>query len=349
MNRCFALLFGLFVAALSQPTWGQEPLPVIDESAKYDSNPILTRLDNPWGIAVRPSRLPDSSKEIFFAESGAGCVRRFTLDSPGTSREVIKGLEVQEVDEQFPVRTGPRALGFLTPTKLAVVGGNGEQVEVYSIPDGESLAADKYDYLVGPLSQEGQPANLAFQSCTITETAAFFAVGDFDEGGTIFKSALKANRLDELQPLVRAAEAKGWGTVAGLCISDSSRMQFLVAGYVGTLLGKRDSQLVFIAPQTGKLVTQFATELCDIVGLIYSPSGQLYAVDLSWKNTSDGGIYRIDDARSQGRPACQVVKIASVAHPTSAVFVDKETLVVTAIGRKANQKQGSITKLTGNF
>ena len=118
---------------------------------------------------------------------------------------------------------------------------------------------------------------------------------------------------------------------------------------MGELSEARDSRVAFIIPAAGTVDMQLSPGLLDIVGLAYSPSGQLYAIDMAWNDENAGGVYRLDDARFEGRPACRAVKIASLVRPTSLVFAGSGTLYVSSLGAGTNAKMGTITKITGEF
>jgi hypothetical protein len=122
-----------------------------------------------------------------------------------------------------------------------------------------------------------------------------------------------------------------------------------VASYLGALAEKRDSQVIFIIPSGGDVAMQLAPGLFDVVGLAYSPSGQLYAADFAWQEENEGGVYRLDDARLDGQPACRAVKIASIEHPTSLLFDDSGNLYVTSFGNGTNAKHGKIITIKGSF
>lgn len=323
-----------------------------DESAKFQTEILIEGLNNPCGLAIRPAATEDTVDEFFFAESGAGRVLRFAVDSPTKTQEVIGGLTTRPFGSEKPLEVGPWALGFLTPSKLVVMGGvledGKEQVGVYVLPQDGILDANQTDHTVGPLATGDMVERLGFQGLTLGETTAYFASGAENSPGQIFYSDLEANRLDSFRPLLKEQNTL-WP--AGICLSptNSAGSQYLVASYVGELQAVRDSQLVFIGPRSGKVLMQLLPGLYDLVGLAYSPSGQLYAIDFAWQNPESGGVYRLDDARRENRPACRAIKIASVVHPTSMVFAAEGALFVTAFGSRDEPKQGKIIKISGEF
>jgi hypothetical protein len=324
-----------------------------DESKNYQTEVVVKGLDNPSGLAIRPTTGNDSTSEIYFSESGAGRVMRFTVSNPAETKEVVADFETQPLNETIDLRVGPWALGFVTPTKLAVLGGmhkeGTEQVGVFVLSDDDKvLKAEELDHTAELTDGYGQKSNAGFPGMVLSDTAAYMSVGS-GNAGTIFKAMLAANRIDSPRPLVssNAAELLSWPS--GLCLSPAVRTQFLVAAYLGALSEKRDSRVVFIIPSGGDVAMRLTPGLFDIVALAYSPSGQLYAVDFSWQEENEGGVYRLDDARLDGQPACRAVKIASVVHPTSLKFDESGNLYVTSFGTGTNAKHGKITKITGSF
>ncbi len=357
MKGCFAVFTQVAAIYYMFCTWSFSIAdearfrPPEDESAKFQTEVLIEGLNNPCGLASRPAATEDTVDEFFFAESGAGRVLRFAVDSPTKTQEVLGGLNTLPFGNEKPLEVGPWALGFLTPSKLVVLGGvleNGkEQVGVYALSEeSRALSADQTDHTVGPLAiGNNQPR---FLGIAMGETAAYFSSGAESAPGQIFYSALEANRLDSFRPLLKE-QIDEWP--AGLCLSpvNSAGSQYLVASYVGGLQEARDSKLVFLAPVSGTLLLQIAPGLFDLVGLAYSDSGQLYAVDFAWQQPEGGGVYRLDDARLEGRPACRAVKIASMIHPTSLAFDSKGAMLVTTWGSLEKPKQGQIIKIIGEF
>jgi hypothetical protein len=101
---------------------------------------------------------------------------------------------------------------------------------------------------------------------------------------------------------------------------------------MGEPTAARDSRVAMYSPTSGELALNLATDLCDIVGLAYSPRGDLYAVDFAWAEPKAGGVYRLEAAQVDGRESCRAVKIASVVHPTAIAFTPDGSLCVTAFG-----------------
>ena len=152
-----------------------------------------------------------------------------------------------------------------------------------------------------------------------------------------------------MQPLIDLQKKVGFGAPAGIAVIPAPRPAFLVVALIGSRATPHDSRLAFFVPATGELAMNLPTGLHDIVSLAYSPSGQLYAADFSWHDEQAGGVFRIDDARVDGRQTCRAVKVASVVRPLGLVFTPDGSLFVTAFGAGENTKQGTLIKVTGDF
>src|SRR5262245_12415126 len=60
-----------------------------DDSAKYTVETLLTGLDNPYGLVLRPGAPADGPYEIFMSESGAGRILRLSTDKPTETTPVV--------------------------------------------------------------------------------------------------------------------------------------------------------------------------------------------------------------------------------------------------------------------
>ena len=345
------MLLGLAATARGAEDIDSYP-PASDESAQFRSEVVADGLDNPCGLVLRPSSGRDTPPEILFVESGAGRVLGFTVDKPAETREVLTGLRVGEIEE-LKVRAGAWSLGFATPTKLAVYGGMQDgpnRVGVYILPaEHEAISADKQDHQVVVGEEDTTEFQPLFAGTTFGDTKVFFSSGIANGPGQIYRAGLAANRIEMPQPQLNTTESQRSHWPTGVCLSPSTKVQFLVAALAGAMTGTPDSRLAFLSPVSGKMLLELTPGLLDVVGLAYSPSGQLYAIDLAWQGEKAGGVYRLDDARYNGQPACRAVKIAVVARPTSLLFAPDGALYVTSWGKGDDTKHDTIVKITGEF
>jgi hypothetical protein len=323
-----------------------------DESANFSTEMVLSGLDSPWGLAIRAGRGKAGPHELFLAESGAGRVIRVTTDQPGKVRDVVVGFPVSASTTSSAIHTGPLGLAFLTRTKLLVtgVGGNAGQreVRVYVLPgDDAELAADSYDHLASAARSGAELRDL--WAVVTSPAAAYFTAGGVQGEGWIFQAKLEANRLEALRPFVSPRRGGDLMNPAGITLTPADRPPFLVVADEGSFDTPHDSRLIFYTLETGSLALRLSTGLDDVTALAYSPSGQLYALDRARNETGQGGVYRLDDVRHEGRQACRAVKIAAVVSGVSMAFAPDGALYVTSLGKGENSKQGALTKITGEF
>lgn len=350
------LVVALAVGAQTAAVQSADFLPAQDESARFATELVLRRLDNPWGLVIRAGRDPSGPHELFVAESGAGRVIRVSTDQPGKIEEAIVGFPVESLEASPAIRVGPLGLAFLTRTKLIVTGGRNEEgkrdVRVYAMPgDNSRLAYDRHDHSVGPMrnGDSSKTASGDLLAVAHNEMTAYLTTGGTPAGGQILRADIEKNQLETLRPLIPPRETSELAAPAGIVFTPSDRPQFLVAAEQGSFDAAHDSRLTFHTLEKGRQVLSLSTGLHDIMGLAYSPSGQLYAVDFAWQDAGQGGVYRLDDARLDGRQACQAVRIAAVTRGVALAFAPDGSLYVTTLGEKENAKQGTVLKITGEF
>ena len=342
---CMLTLIGVALVAnvsTAQPTG--------DESADYQTESVLSGLDNPWGIAVRADRKAAGPHELFVAESGAGRVIRVTTDRPEDVHEVVVGMPIGSLGTGPSFRVGPLGLVFISRTKLVVTGGGEQDVRVYALPgDGSKLAADEFDHSVQPTRTAEEVASTGLLAVAANDSSAYITWGGAAHRGKLLKAYAEANRLDTLRTFLTQDQSGAMDAPAGVAITPSDRPQFLVVAQQGGFDAVRDSRLTFYTLDGGALALNLETSLHDIMGLAYSASGNLYAVDFAWNAAGQGGIYRLDDARHEGRQVCRPVKIATVTRGVALAFAPDGALYVTTLGEGENEKNGELLKVTGEF
>ncbi len=327
--------------------------PVGDETADFEMQVLLSDLDNPVGLALRPTQAKRGPYELYLAESGAGRIVRVVTDA----LEQVDGVIVNfAVGEQLGFRTGPLGLVFINRKKLVVglcdEGENSGKLVSYALGEaGTTVDAGEQDHAVGPLrSKLGSGKDrLSFFGLAMTEATCYVTSSRLGADGLVLKAGVRANRLVYLQPLIDVEKEVGFGAPGGIAVIPRPRPAFLVVALMGSRETPQDSRLVFFLPSTGKVALSLPTGLHDILSLAYSPSGQLYAADFSWQDAQAGGVYRLDDARVEGKQTCRAVKIASVVRPVSLAFAPDGSLFVTALGAGENARHGMLVKVTGEL
>ena len=327
--------------------------PVGDETADFETQVLLSDLDNPVGLALRPTQAKRGPYELYFAESGAGRIVRVVTDAP----EQVDGVIVDfPLNEQLGFRTGPLGLAFINRKKLVVGlcdgGENSGKLVSYALGEaGAVVDAGERDHAVGPLRSklDSGKDRFYFFGLAMTEGTCYVTSSRLGTEGLVLKAGVRANRLAYLQPLIDVEKEVGFGAPGGIAVIPRPRPAFLVVALMGSRETPQDSRLVFFVPSTGKVALSLPTGLHDILSLAYSPSGQLYAADFSWQDAQAGGVYRLDDARVEGKQTCRAVKIASVVRPVSLAFAPDGSLFVTALGAGENARHGMLVKVTGEL
>jgi hypothetical protein len=132
-------------------------------------------------------------------------------------------------------------------------------------------------------------------------------------------------------------------------VNPKPRSQYLLVGQIGDRGDQRDSVVGYYGPSSGTPALLLKCGLHDIVGLAYSDSGDLYALDFAWHDAAKGGLYRLDATAVDGRESCRPVKIASIERPTSLAFTPDGALFITAFGNRAasdDKPTGRLLKIT---
>lgn len=316
-----------------------------DESDQFTVETLLTGLDNPCGLVIRNPIADGAPYELFVAESGAGRILRIASDKPTESTPAVTGFPVDsygDAEKDEPeYRIGPLGMVFMTQTKL-VVGTAGlpqgeDLIVVYSLPaDGSPLAYDQQDHAVGPIpvgpkttSGEGN-----FYGLAKTDDALFVTSNGDDDEAWVLKARITANKLFDLQPFIATKRLVGTTGPTAATVNPKKNSHYLVISQMADLEKERDSLLSFYSPQSGKLAMNLRTGLYDITGLAYSPTDNLYAVDVVRADPALGGVYRIDAAQVEGRASCRAVKIAPAERPTALAFGPDGAMYVTALGTR---------------
>jgi hypothetical protein len=333
------------------------------EPPKVKIEPIVNGLDNPMGIAIRPG-----TNELFISESGAGQVIRILADKPAKSTKILTGVPVGAAPAPLGFRVGPLGLVFLDRVTFAVgTGGKGlgqDVVGIYTLAGDKTLKFDDAKRKLGPIraGNDSQTGERFFQGVAAIPIALFATSQGDSSAGWISRAFLldgNANVAD-LKPLIKTKIlAKAGGPMAvttgkRLIAGRVQESGELVVGESGTFDKPHDSSISFYNPkERGTLLLTVSTGLSDIFGVGYSPrTGDLYALDLSWSDLKEAGLYRIDAARQDGRMTAKGAKIAALHRPTAMAFAPDGTLYVTVLGaakESSNEKSGQVIKITGDL
>lgn len=312
---------------------------------------LISGLNNPCGVAIQPG-----TGDLFISDSAAGRVVRYNPASAGKASPVVTDFG-QDIYGKGPMyNIGPLGLGFINKDTLVVGGGENkdgsEIVSVFAVPPaGKMVKASDAKHKLGPIApgEASQMGEGNFYALGITPDAIYVTSNGDDTKGWILRSQLTASGPGELKPFIATKVAlEDTDAPVGITMGPYGD---LVVGQSGEVNKPNDS-LLTIYNKEGKLLARAATNLHDITGLAYSPSGKLYATDFAWITPADGGLFRLDVTKDGGTMTVKAVKITSLDKPTALAFDKEGNAYVTAFGTAAEgskEKAGQLIKISGDL
>jgi hypothetical protein len=306
----------------------------------------VIHLDNPSGVAVQ-----GNTGHVFIA-SHQGVFRYPPVKAGRKIWLEIEGFPTDIYGKGPMYNVGPLGMTMWGNDRIIVCDGSrkdGEElVRIYKVEDKVPAAPRKEadaEFTLGPialgdLSPKGEGN---FYAAAIFNDAIFVTSNGDDTKGWVAKSALVDGKPGPLTPTIATKEATQVDAPEGITTKpDGSE---LVIGQGGEVNVAGDSLLTFYDKE-GKLVKSYKTGLNDITGLAYSPSGKLYAVDFSWVDTAQGGLFELVLEGDE----CKPKKILSLDRPTALAFDKEGGLFITVFGTGEKQpepKEGETPKPAG--
>lgn len=294
---------------------------------------VVSELDNPSGLAVQPE-----TGVVFVADSGA---LRIVKIVDGKAEPVITDFPKDVYGKGPMYNVGPLGLLFLDQNTLVVGDGglpDGEELlRVYDLKDQkEAIKADKMKAnfkLAGTDELKGEGN---FYALAATPDAIFVTCNGDDTKGWVSRATYKGGDVTGFERYLATKEATEVDAPVGVTISPRGE---LVIGQMGEINVPNDSLLTFYDPATKEKLLNLKTELHDITALAYSPRGQLYALDFSWADTKQGGLFQL---LSEGDKGVKTKKIVELDKPTAMAFDSEGALYITVIGE---EKKGKLLKI----
>ena len=308
---------------------------------------VLGGLSNPSGLAVQPE-----TGHVFVSDSAAGKVIRVV---DGKAEDVITGFPKDVYGKGPMYDIGPLGLAFMDKDTLVVGDGSykdGEEyVRVFTVPAAGQPAIN-FDKdakaKLGPLPEKDslKPEG-NFYGIAVGKTAIYISSNGDDTKGWVLKADVTGTKFGELTRYIATKEAVEVDAPVGITIGPEGD---IVVGQMGEINKPKDSLLTFYNAKTGKKVLNLETGLYDISGLAYSPKTKLlYALDFAWMSLEDGGLYRLDGSKADGKQGVKATKITVLDKPTALAFGKEGELYITVVGPKKDSenapKEGALLKI----
>ena len=180
---------------------------------------------------------------------------------------------------------------------------------------------DSAEFTLGPIPEgsEASPKGEGnFYATAVWNDAIYVTSNGDDTKGWVLKSEIKDGKPG---PLTASIATKEQVEVdAPVAITVTPDKSALVIGQCGEVNMPGDSLLTMYGAD-GKLTKKYTTGLNDICGLAYSPSGKLYAVDFSWVDPTQGGLFEL----TIDGDTCKATKISLLDKDGKALSLDRPT------------------------
>ena len=342
-RRLLFALLGMGMVAV----FGAASSAVADEASTKD---VFIALDNPSGVAFQPE-----TGLMYVSDSGAGRVLMADLKAR-TRGVVVDGFKLDIYGKGPMYNIGPLGLVFLNKDTLVVGGGDQvdgkEVVRFFKVPEvGTTVKVDDATHTLGPIApgMDSVMGEGNFYALAASSSAVYATSNGDDTKGWVVKIDLTDGEPGELKPFIATKVATNVDAPVGITLDKEGQ---IVVGQMGEISVPGDS-LLTIYDTEGKLIAKAATGLNDIAGLAYSPkTGKLYAVDFSWIDTKQGGLFRLDVSMEGDTMSVKTEKICSLDKPSALAFNAEGQLFVTVFGTAMEgetHKPGKVVQVLGEL
>lgn len=304
-----------------------------DAASTTTASEVLVDLNNPCGVAIQPE-----TGIVYVADSGNHQIIKVV---DGKSVPAITDFPADVYGKGPMVNIGPLGLLFLDKSTLVVGGGgkpDGEELlRVYTLPeDGTAIKADTMKTSFPLAATDDVKGEGNFYALAKSPDAVYVTCNGDDTKGWVARAAVDGNSLTNFERYLATKEATEVDAPVGIAVSPEG---YLVVGQMGEINVPGDSLITFYDSVTKELRLNLATGLHDICAVAYSPRKQMYVLDYSWADPTQGGLFQVlEDASTES--GIRTKRIMTLDKPTSMAFDAEGNLYVTIIGEanEANSK-----------
>lgn len=331
------ILPACFLASVCLQSAAEEIRSVPDPEVNIEV--IADDLRNPCGVAVHPV-----TGEIWISESAGAKILRV---ENAQVREAIVGFETETYGRSPGYQIGPLGIAFVNSQQLLVGEGGRtagqDRLMMFAVSSAKKSPDDADCTTM--LKADQMPFEGNFHGVTVVGDSVFATSHGDDTNGWIVRAEFKDGKLGVCR---RFAGTSNLNVHAPTAITTTPDGNLLISLFGETNV-RNDSAIVELDIQ-GRIVSEYFTGLNDVTGIAFHPSSKkLYAVDFSWIDVREGGLYELTDLDSVSRK-CKARKICSLSHPTAMAFDDEGNLWVAVVGNNSsdpNKYNGQLLKITG--
>jgi hypothetical protein len=339
-----------------------------DDKSKVKIETVLTGLDRPCGVAVRPE-----TEYVYIAEGGAGQIVKFAPSSAGKTVPAVIGLPDTAKPSADSAPGNAWGFTFLSKDILAIAAATvkddkeEDRASVFNLSSAGSTGEEQpLDYgaanqrssiiLSGPVKHAGEANAFCLAPFDFSFSTLLIAVRRNDDKGGVYKADLTSGHdaIDSVHQLIKAGAVNKLSAPLGMAVSPH--------GFLTVVQSSADDShhgivLSFYQVRNGSLLMSMPLALADVVALAYSPkTGLLYALCCSSGKLADDGLYRLDAGKADDQTGVKAVKLATLEHPSAFAFGSDNALYVCVLGAVAEgaknedaAKQGKLLKITGDL